>query len=86
MGSRNGFSAKCQCRRAVHPGAELFHVGPDRASGKQHHDQQETQEWNHVTTALGVQSCDQAGRVNGIISKPQNKWLSNAAFGATSPW
>ena len=30
---------------------------------------------------LGVQFCDQAGRVNGIISKPQNKWLANVAFG-----
>ena len=35
----------------------------------------------YVTTALGVQFCDQAGRVNGIISKPQNKWLSNVCFG-----
>lgn len=35
----------------------------------------------YVTTALGVQFCDQAGRVNGIIRKPQNKWLSNAVFG-----
>lgn len=35
----------------------------------------------YVTTSLGIQVCDQAGRVNGIISKPQNKWLSNIAFG-----
>ena len=35
----------------------------------------------YVTTSLGLQFCDQAGRVNGIISKPQNKWLSNAVFG-----
>jgi sugar lactone lactonase YvrE/enterochelin esterase-like enzyme len=35
----------------------------------------------YVTTALGVQFCDQAGRVNGIIAKPQNKWLANAVFG-----
>src|SRR5439155_21203936 len=27
----------------------------------------------YVTTSLGVQFCDQAGRVSGIISKPQNK-------------
>jgi len=35
----------------------------------------------YVTTSLGIQVCDQAGRVNGIIPKPQNKWLSNVAFG-----
>ena len=35
----------------------------------------------YVTTQAGLQFCDQAGRVNGIIPKPQNAWLSNAAFG-----
>lgn len=35
----------------------------------------------YVTTEMGIQICDQAGRVNGIISKPQNKWLANAVFG-----
>ena len=35
----------------------------------------------YVTTALGVQYCDQAGRVNGIITKPQRKALSNVVFG-----
>ena len=35
----------------------------------------------YVATELGVQFCDQAGRVNGIIRKPQNKWLANVAFG-----
>lgn len=34
-----------------------------------------------VTAHLGLQFCDQAGRVNGIISKPQNKWLSNVVIG-----
>jgi gluconolactonase len=28
-----------------------------------------------------VQWCDQPGRVNGIISKPQNKWLANVVLG-----
>ena len=35
----------------------------------------------YVATALGVQVCDQAGRVNGIIAKPQRAWLANLAFG-----
>jgi len=35
----------------------------------------------YVTTEMGIQFCDQAGRVNGIISKPQNKWLANVVFG-----
>ena len=35
----------------------------------------------YVATEMGIQFCDQAGRVNGIISKPQNKWLANVVFG-----
>ncbi len=35
----------------------------------------------YVTTRLGVQVCDQAGRVQGIIAKPQNGWLANVCFG-----
>ena len=38
----------------------------------------------YVATALGVQYCDQPGRVNGIISKPQNKWLANVVLGGAS--
>jgi sugar lactone lactonase YvrE len=33
---------------------------------------------------LGLQICDQAGRVNAIIPKPQKAWLSNVAFGGPS--
>jgi sugar lactone lactonase YvrE len=35
----------------------------------------------YVCTHLGLQVFDQAGRVIGIINKPQNQWLANAAFG-----
>jgi gluconolactonase len=35
----------------------------------------------YVATQMGLQFCDQAGRVNGIISKPQRAWLSNVVFG-----
>jgi len=38
----------------------------------------------YVATAMGVQFCDQAGRVNGIISNPQNKWLANVVFGGVN--
>ncbi|MDX1951260.1 MAG: SMP-30/gluconolactonase/LRE family protein [Verrucomicrobiota bacterium] len=38
----------------------------------------------YVTTAAGLQFCDQAGRVNGIISKPQRSWLSNVTFGGAN--
>jgi len=31
----------------------------------------------YVATEMGLQFCDQAGRVNGIIPKPQREWLSN---------
>jgi sugar lactone lactonase YvrE/enterochelin esterase-like enzyme len=37
--------------------------------------------WLYVATSLGVQICDQAGRVNAIISKPQRGPLANIAFG-----
>jgi sugar lactone lactonase YvrE len=35
----------------------------------------------YVTSQVGLQVCDQAGRVNAIISKPQRGPLSNAVFG-----
>jgi len=35
----------------------------------------------YVATGAGLQFCDQAGRVNGIITKPQKAWLANATFG-----
>ncbi len=35
----------------------------------------------YVTTQAGLQLCDQAGRVFGVITKPQEKWLANIAFG-----
>jgi sugar lactone lactonase YvrE len=35
----------------------------------------------YVATRLGLQFFDQAGRVNAIISKPQDAWLANACFG-----
>jgi len=41
----------------------------------------DTQGRLYVATELGLQFCDQAGRVNGIIAKPQNKWLANVVFG-----
>jgi len=35
----------------------------------------------YVTTRMGIQVCDQPGRVHLIISKPQDAWLSNVVFG-----
>ena len=40
----------------------------------------DTQGRLYVTTHAGVQICDQAGRVIGIIPKPQNAWLANVGF------
>jgi gluconolactonase len=34
----------------------------------------------YVATHLGVQLCDQAGRVIGIIARPPGRWLANLAF------
>jgi sugar lactone lactonase YvrE len=41
----------------------------------------DTQGRLYVATEMGLQVCDQAGRVNGIIAKPQRSWLANAVFG-----
>lgn len=35
----------------------------------------------YVTTALGLQVFDQAGRCNAVVPRPQPKWLSNVVFG-----
>lgn len=35
----------------------------------------------YVATRMGVQVCDQAGRVHLILSKPNAGWLSNVVFG-----
>jgi gluconolactonase len=35
----------------------------------------------YVATGMGLQICDQAGRVNSIIPKPQRDSLSNVVFG-----
>jgi sugar lactone lactonase YvrE/enterochelin esterase-like enzyme len=35
----------------------------------------------YVTTRLGVQILDQAGRVNAILNKPNPGWLANVVFG-----
>jgi len=35
----------------------------------------------YVATSLGIQILDQPGRVNQILAKPQNAFLSNIAFG-----
>lgn len=35
----------------------------------------------YVATAMGLQYCDQAGRVNGIIKLPPNGKVSNVTFG-----
>ena len=41
----------------------------------------DTQGRLYVTTHMGLQVCDQAGRVLAIIPKPTREWLSNAVFG-----
>lgn len=35
----------------------------------------------YVATEMGIQICDQAGRVNAILPKPQNKRMANLTFG-----
>ncbi|HAM73743.1 MAG TPA: gluconolactonase [Verrucomicrobiales bacterium] len=40
----------------------------------------DTQGRLYVASSAGIQICDQAGRVIGIIPKPQNAWLANLAF------
>jgi gluconolactonase len=35
----------------------------------------------YVATRLGIQYCDQAGRVNGILPAPTPGWVANTVFG-----
>jgi len=41
----------------------------------------DTEGFLYVATKLGIQVCDQPGRVNAIIGKPQETSLSNLVFG-----
>jgi sugar lactone lactonase YvrE len=41
----------------------------------------DTQGRVYVTTHMGLQIFDQAGRVNAILPKPHRAWLSNVCFG-----
>jgi sugar lactone lactonase YvrE len=43
----------------------------------------DTEGFLYVTTKLGVEVCDQPGRVNTIINRPQEKSLSNLIFGGS---
>ena len=41
----------------------------------------DTEGFLYIATKLGIQVCDQPGRVNAIIAKPQEASLSNLVFG-----
>jgi sugar lactone lactonase YvrE len=41
----------------------------------------DTQGRLYVSTEMGIQICDQAGRVNGIILAPRRKPISDVVFG-----
>ena len=41
----------------------------------------DTEGFLYIATKLGIQVCDQPGRVNAIINKPQEASLSNLVFG-----
>jgi len=43
----------------------------------------DTKGWLYVTSNVGIQYCDQAGRVNGIIANPDFKPTTSVAFGGT---
>ncbi len=53
-----------------------------RVLGVRHEARLDTKGNLYVATEMGVQYCDQAGRVNGTFSKPQRAWLSNVASAA----
>ena len=41
----------------------------------------DTQGRLYAATRMGVQVFDQAGKISGIMTKPQDKWLANLVFG-----
>lgn len=59
-----------------------FHLHlPDAASSGADGLTTDTKGRLYVATAAGLQICDQPGRVNAVLPRPQNKWLSNVVFG-----
>ena len=41
----------------------------------------DTQGWLYVATEMGIQICDQPGRVHGIILPPRKGAITSIAFG-----
>ncbi len=44
----------------------------------------DTQGWLYVATPAGIQVCDQAGRVNGILSLPTRRLPTAMTWGGTN--
>ena len=63
-------------------GQRYFHIHePDAANSGADGLALDTEGRLYVCTALGIQFCDQAGRVNGILNLPPNKRAANLCFG-----
>ena len=58
-----------------------LHVGPGQTSSGADGMTVDTEGRLYVATQLGLQICDQPGRVHLILPKPQPAWLSNVVFG-----
>lgn len=73
----------------VHEGGELkfkqpfhhLHIQPTKTDSGADGMTVDNQGRLYVTTRMGVQVCDQPGRVHLILSKPHDGWLSNVVFG-----
>ncbi len=65
---------------------KLFHLQLKDGSGRTNADGMvvDVKGQTFVTTEMGVQIVDSAGRVRGILSKPQSSWLANAVFGGSN--
>jgi sugar lactone lactonase YvrE len=77
------YSFQIQSNGDLAPKQKYFHLHvPDNADDSGADGMAvDDQGWLYVATRMGVQVLDQAGRVNGIIPKPQSAWLSNVVIG-----
>ena len=83
MKGRFGYSFQIQADGSLAYGQPFFHL--HTAFGKEHTQADgmtvDTEGRVYFTSELGIQVCDQPGRVHLIIDKPQDKWLANIVFG-----
>lgn len=81
--NRNLWSFQIQDDGSLVNGQPFYHLEVPDDTSESHADglTVDTEGFLYVATTLGIQVCDQPGRVNAIINKPQPGPISNVVFG-----